>query len=76
MRSPFARRFGLASPFLDNEDGFRPSQLFADGGNGILWDFTATGPLFTDSASIITKSSKSSISRDFHLGKIFPIVLE
>jgi hypothetical protein len=50
MRSPFARRFGLASPFLDNEDGFRPSQLFADGGNGILWDFTATGPLFTDSA--------------------------
>lgn len=35
---------------LTSGGGFTPAALFADGGNGILWDFTTTAPLFTDSA--------------------------
>lgn len=33
--------------------GFSPSALFADGGNGIVWDFSTTGPLYTDSAGTV-----------------------
>ena len=29
---------------------YNPSMLFADGGNGFVWDFTTTAPMFTDSA--------------------------
>lgn len=43
-------RMGLGLGLTQPQGGFNPSSLFADGGNGILWDFTATGPLFTDDA--------------------------
>jgi hypothetical protein len=45
ISSPFD---GFGSPFGARR--WQPISLFADGGNGILWDFTTTAPLFTDSA--------------------------
>jgi len=43
-------RMGLGLGLTQPQGSFNPASLFADGGNGILWDFTATGPLFTDDA--------------------------
>ena len=43
-------RMGLGLGLTQPQGSFNPAALFADGGNGILWDFTAPGPLFTDDA--------------------------
>jgi hypothetical protein len=39
---------GFGSPF--GAWRWKPMALFADGGNGIVWDFSTTAPMYTDSA--------------------------
>jgi hypothetical protein len=50
MRSPFLRRFGMPSPFFDNEAGFSPSSLFSSSQPGVWFDPSDLTTLFQDSA--------------------------
>jgi hypothetical protein len=50
MRSPFNYRFGLPSPFYDNEAGFSPSSLFSSSQPGVWFDPSDLTTLFQDSA--------------------------
>ena len=50
MKSPFLRRFGMPSPFFDNEAGFSPSALLA-GSTALVWlDPSDLTTLFQDAA--------------------------
>jgi len=54
MRNPFNYRFGLPSPFYDNEVGFftpfSPSSLFSSGSQGIWLDPSDLSTMFSDRA--------------------------
>lgn len=51
MRGPFNYRFGLASPFYDNETGLFPAGLFtAPGSRGFFYDFSDYSTMFGDTA--------------------------
>jgi len=54
MRNPFNYRFGLPSPFYDNETGsftpFSPASLFASNEPGVWYDPSDISTLYQDTA--------------------------